>query len=142
MSESFLGDGSTTEFVLGEAAFRGTQQARSLIADSFAGAAVNAAAITLTEDLDYAGLELAQGSHSRRKQGLKSRLRALHDAGVPVPRFEGLRLDAADALLDDTARHAHYEGMRERLRRGDHLVPPPAHDVPTANAVGTTPDHP
>ena len=105
-------------------------------------AAVNAAAITLTEDLDYAGLELAQGSHSRRKQGLKSRLRALHDAGVPVPRFEGLRLDAADALLDDTARHAHYEGMRERLRRGDHLVPPPAHDVPTANAVGTTPDHP
>jgi coenzyme F420 hydrogenase subunit beta len=83
-------------------------------------AAVRARALTLTEDLDVAGLELAQGSHSRRKRGLASRLRALHDAGMIVPHFKRLRLDAADAMLDDTERQANYEGMRARLERGDH----------------------
>jgi coenzyme F420 hydrogenase subunit beta len=83
-------------------------------------AAIRARAITLTEDLDVGGLELAQGSHSRRKQGLKSRLRALHDAGMIVPTFERLRLDVADAMLDDPERHGNYEGMRARLERGEH----------------------
>jgi coenzyme F420 hydrogenase subunit beta len=81
-------------------------------------AAARAHAITLTEDLDVDGLELAQGSHSRRKRGLASRLRALSDAGLMVPHFERLRLDAADAMLDDTERQANYEGMRTRLERG------------------------
>jgi coenzyme F420 hydrogenase subunit beta len=84
-------------------------------------AAVQARAITLTEALDFDGLELAQGSHSRRKRGIKSRLRALHDAGMIVPVFEGLRVDAADALLDEPQRHEDYTGMRARLARGDHL---------------------
>ena len=88
-------------------------------------AAVRARAITLTEDLDFDGLQLAQGSHARRKQGLQSRLRALRDAGVLVPRFEHLRLDAADALLDEAERHANYQGMSDRLRRGDHREPLP-----------------
>ena len=83
-------------------------------------AAVRAGAITLTEELGIDGLELAQGSHSRRKKGLKSRLRAMHDAGMIVPRFEQLRLDDADALLDDGERRSNYEGMRVRLERGDH----------------------
>ena len=83
-------------------------------------AACQARAITFTESLDYAGLELAQGSHSRRKRGLKSRLRALGDAGLTVPTFERLRLDEADALLDDAERQRNYAGMRERLVRGDH----------------------
>ena len=83
-------------------------------------AAVRSKAITLTEDLDYAGLELAQGAHSRRKRGLQSRLRALQDAGMIVPTFERLRLAAADALLDAAERHANTEGMRQRLARGDH----------------------
>jgi coenzyme F420 hydrogenase subunit beta len=83
-------------------------------------AAVRSRAITLTEDLDFDGLELAQGSHSRRKQGLASRLRALRDAGMIVPHFERLRLDAADAMLDDTERQNNYAGMRDRLQRGDH----------------------
>jgi coenzyme F420 hydrogenase subunit beta len=83
-------------------------------------AAVQARAITFTEPLDYAGLELAQGSHSRRKRGLKARLRALGDAGLTVPTFERLRLDEADALLDDAERQRNYDGMRDRLARGDH----------------------
>ncbi len=83
-------------------------------------AAVRARAITLTEDLDFDGLELAQGSHSRRKRGLKSRLRALREAGMIAPAFEGLRVDEADALLDEPQRHHEYAGMRERLARGDH----------------------
>jgi coenzyme F420 hydrogenase subunit beta len=87
--------------------------------------AVRARAITLTEDLGFDGLELAQGSHSRRKRGLKSRLRALRDSGVTVPTFEHLRLDEADALLTDAERHANYAGMRERLERGDHREPAP-----------------
>ena len=82
-------------------------------------AAVQARAITLTEDLDFDGLELAQGSHSRRKRGLAARLRAMRDAGLIAPRFEGLRLQEADALLNDTERLSNYEGMRERLERGD-----------------------
>jgi coenzyme F420 hydrogenase subunit beta len=83
-------------------------------------AAMRARAITITEDLNFAGLELAQGAHSRRKQGLLSRLRALRDAGMVVPTFERLRLDAADSLLDDAERRTNYEGMRARLERGDH----------------------
>ena len=83
-------------------------------------AAVKARAITLTEELGYDGLELAQGSHSRRKQGLASRLRAMRDFGMTVPTFERLRLDAADAMLDDAARQDNYQGMLDRLRRGDH----------------------
>ena len=82
--------------------------------------AVRARAITITEDLNLDGLELAQGAHSRRKQGLLSRLRALRDAGMVVPTFERLRLDAADGLLDDAERRTNYEGMRARLERGDH----------------------
>ena len=91
-------------------------------------AAVRARAITLTEGLDFAGLELAQGAHARRKQGLASRLRALREAGMIVPRFERLRLDAADAMLDEAARLGNYEGMCERLRRGDHREKPPRDD--------------
>jgi len=83
-------------------------------------AAVRAQAITLTEDLDFEGLELAQGSHSRRKRGVKSRLRAMHDAAMIAPKFERLRVDDADALLDATQRQTEYAGMRERLERGDH----------------------
>jgi coenzyme F420 hydrogenase subunit beta len=83
-------------------------------------AAVRSRAITLTEDLDFDGLELAQGSHSRRKQGLASRLRALRDAGLIVPHFERLRLDTADAGLDEAERQRNYDGMRDRLQRGDH----------------------
>jgi coenzyme F420 hydrogenase subunit beta len=83
-------------------------------------AAVRSGAITLIEDLDYRGLELAQGAHARRKQGLASRLRAMREAGMIVPRYERLRLDAADAMLDEDARRENYEGMRDRLQRGDH----------------------
>jgi coenzyme F420 hydrogenase subunit beta len=89
-------------------------------------AAVRSGAIKLTEDLGFDGLELAQGSHSRRKQGLASRLRALQDAGMSAPCFERLRLDAADAMLDSNARLDNYEGMRERLQRGDHREPSPS----------------
>jgi coenzyme F420 hydrogenase subunit beta len=82
--------------------------------------AVRARAITITEDLDYDGLELAQGSHSRRKRGLAARLRALGEAGVIVPHFEHLRLELADALQSDAERNANYTGMRARLQAGDH----------------------
>ncbi len=43
----------------------------------------------------------------------------MRDAGLIVPRFERLRLDAADALLDEAERRSNYDGMRERLQRGD-----------------------
>jgi coenzyme F420 hydrogenase subunit beta len=84
-------------------------------------AAVQGGAITFTEPLDYAGLELAQGSHSRRKRGLAARLSALADAGLSVPHFERLRLVEADALLDAEERQRNYDGMRDRLARGDNL---------------------
>ncbi|MEJ1965048.1 MAG: Coenzyme F420 hydrogenase/dehydrogenase, beta subunit C-terminal domain [Gammaproteobacteria bacterium] len=89
-------------------------------------AAVQAGAITVTEGLDFAGLELTQESHARRKKAVVSRLRALRDAGVTVPRFELLRLDEADRLLDEEERQRNYEGMRDRLRQGDNREDVPA----------------
>ncbi|MEJ0037868.1 MAG: Coenzyme F420 hydrogenase/dehydrogenase, beta subunit C-terminal domain [Gammaproteobacteria bacterium] len=89
--------------------------------------AVQARAITLTESLDFAGLELTQESHARRKKAVASRLRALRDAGVTVPRFELLRLDDADRLLDEAERQRNYQGMCDRLRQGDNREDAPAH---------------
>jgi coenzyme F420 hydrogenase subunit beta len=82
-------------------------------------------AIRITEELDYAGLELAQGSHMLKKQALTSRLAAMRDEGVPVPTFLNLRLDEAAAMTDEPTRQANYEGMRERLQRGDNREPLP-----------------
>jgi coenzyme F420 hydrogenase subunit beta len=88
-------------------------------------AAVRDGAITITEDLGYDGLELAQGSHMLKKQALTSRLAAMRDAGLIVPQFDELRLREAAAMSDEATRRANYEGMRDRLRRGDNLEPVP-----------------
>jgi coenzyme F420 hydrogenase subunit beta len=88
--------------------------------------AIRAGAIRITEDLDYDGLELAQGAHDLKKRSLSSRLAAMSDQGVPVPTFLDLRLDQAAALSDEATRQANYEGMRERLQRGDNLEPLPS----------------
>jgi coenzyme F420 hydrogenase subunit beta len=87
--------------------------------------AIRDGAIRITEDLDYAGLELAQGSHMLKKQALTSRLAAMRDQGVPVPTFLDLRLGEAAAMSDEATRRANYEGMRDRLQRGDNLEPLP-----------------
>jgi coenzyme F420 hydrogenase subunit beta len=81
--------------------------------------AVRNGAITLVEDLGYDGLELAQGSQMQKKQGLTSRLAAMRDEGVITPDFVDLRLDDAAAMISEEARQANYDGMRDRLRRGD-----------------------
>jgi coenzyme F420 hydrogenase subunit beta len=88
-------------------------------------AAVRDGAITITEDLGYDGLELAQGSHMLKKQALTSRLAAMRDAGLIVPQFDELRLREAAAMSDEATRRANYEGMRDRLRRGDNLESDP-----------------
>jgi len=92
-------------------------------------AAIRDGAITITEDLDYAGLELAQGSHMLKKQSLTSRLAAMRDAGLIEPRFVNLRLKEAAAMLDEAARVANYEGMKDRLQRGDNVEPLPTSAV-------------
>jgi hypothetical protein len=91
-------------------------------------AAIRDGALRITEDLDYAGLELAQGSHMLKKQAITSRLAAMRDAGLIVPRFDDLRLREAAAMSDETTRRSNYEGMRDRLRRGDNLEPFPRHE--------------
>jgi coenzyme F420 hydrogenase subunit beta len=89
--------------------------------------AIDAGDVVITEDLGYDGLELAQGSHMHKKQAITSRLAAMRDEGVPVPRFAHLRLDEAAAMIDDDTRRQNYDGMRERLRRGDNVESwPPA----------------
>lgn len=87
--------------------------------------AIEAGAITITEPLDYAGLELAQRSQMTKKQALTARLEAMRDAGLIVPEFSRLRLDQAAAMTDAAAHRASYDGMRERLQRGDHREPLP-----------------
>ncbi len=81
--------------------------------------AVRAGAIVLTEDLTYDGLELAQGSQMRKKQGLSARYAAMRDAGITPPAAHGLRLDEAAAMLSEGERRQNYDGMRERLAQGD-----------------------
>jgi hypothetical protein len=61
-----------------------------------------------------------------KKQALTSRLAAMRDEGVPVPTFVDLRLEEAAAMTDAATRQANYEGMRDRLRRGDNHEPLPA----------------
>jgi coenzyme F420 hydrogenase subunit beta len=82
-------------------------------------AAEASGAIVLTEDLTYAGLELAQGAQMRKKQALSARLAAMRDFGAPTPDYVDLRLDQADAMIGDGERAANYAGMLERLARGD-----------------------
>jgi coenzyme F420 hydrogenase subunit beta len=87
--------------------------------------AIRDGAIRITEDLDYAGLELAQGSHMLKKQALTARLAAMRDQGVPVPTFLDLRLEQAAAMTDAQSRQANYQGMRDRLQRDDNREPLP-----------------
>jgi coenzyme F420 hydrogenase subunit beta len=96
---------------------RGHDLLRSAIADN---------AITITEPLGYDGLELAQGSHMVKKQALTSRLAAMGDSGVIVPEFTALRLDEAAAMMSEADRQANYDGMRDRLARGDNVEPLPS----------------
>lgn len=89
-------------------------------------AAIRDGAIKITEDLDYSGLELAQGSHMLKKQAITARLAAMRDAGLIVPRFDDLRLREAAAMSDEATRRSNYEGMRDRLLRGDNLESVPS----------------
>lgn len=88
-------------------------------------AAIQDGAIEITENLDYDGLELAQRSHRIKKQALTSRLAAMRDAGLIVPEFLNLRLNEAAAMTDELTRQSNYEGMRDRLQRGDNREPLP-----------------
>jgi coenzyme F420 hydrogenase subunit beta len=91
---------------------RGQDLLESAIADQ---------AITITEPLDYDGLELAQGSHMYKKQSITSRLAAMGDEGLIVPAFRDLRLDQAAAMLTAIERQGNYDGMLSRLRAGDNV---------------------
>ena len=88
-------------------------------------AAIEAGAIKITEELDYDGLKLAQESQLRRKQAVISRLAAMRDAQLIVPRFFNLRLSEANAMTDEATRRSNYEGMRDRLQRGENREPLP-----------------
>nr|WP_321983978.1 Coenzyme F420 hydrogenase/dehydrogenase, beta subunit C-terminal domain [uncultured Lichenicoccus sp.] len=97
-----------------------TERGQELLDD-----AVRAGAIVLTEELDYAGLELAQGSQMRKKQGLNARYAAMRDVGIAPPLATGLRLEAAAGMLSDMERRQNHDGMRQRLEQGDNREPVP-----------------
>jgi coenzyme F420 hydrogenase subunit beta len=83
--------------------------------------AIGSGAIVITETLDYDGLALAQGHQLRKKQAITARLAAMRDEGILTPSFPHLRLDAAADTADEADRRSNYEGMRDRLRRGDNV---------------------
>jgi len=90
-------------------------------------AAIASGAVKITEPLDWDGLELAQSAHRLKKQAIASRLAAMRDAGLIVPSFVDLRLGEASESSDPATRRANYDGMLDRLRRGDNREPiPPA----------------
>jgi coenzyme F420 hydrogenase subunit beta len=88
-------------------------------------AAIASGAVKITEPLDWDGLELAQSAHRLKKQAMASRLAAMRDAGLIVPSFVDLRLQEASESSDPATRRANYEGMLDRLRRGDNCEPVP-----------------
>ena len=49
----------------------------------------------------------------------------MRDAGLIVPEFLDLRLNEAAAMTDELTRQSNYEGMRDRLQRGDNREPVP-----------------
>ena len=81
--------------------------------------AVKCRSITLTENLTYDGLVLAQGSQMTKKQALTSRYRAMQEAGALVPHVQHLRLDEAAAMMSEEDREGNYKGMLRRLAEGD-----------------------
>jgi coenzyme F420 hydrogenase subunit beta len=87
--------------------------------------AIEAGAITVTNELTFRDLDDFQPHQVRKKQGVHDRLRAMADAGVPVPVFEDLRLAEIAETVDVDQREADYRGMTERLARGAHREPPP-----------------
>jgi coenzyme F420 hydrogenase subunit beta len=95
--------------------------ARTVRGHRLLGGAIAAGAIMITEPLGYDGLELAQGSHMRKKQGLNARFAAMRDAGALTPDFFDLRLDIAEAMISAEERQENYAGMLERLARGDNV---------------------
>ena len=43
------------------------------------------------------------------------------DAGFAVPEFRDLRLDQAAAMLSESDRQDNYDGMADRIRKGDNV---------------------
>ena len=83
--------------------------------------AIRSGAIVITHGLGYDGLQQAQGSQMLKKQGIVARLEALRDSGFPTPTFANLRLEQAAGMITEDERRANYDGMRERIGRGDNL---------------------
>jgi len=81
--------------------------------------AVKCRSITLTENLTYDGLVLAQGSQMTKKQALTSRYRAMQETGALVPNVQHLRLEEAAAMMSEEDREDNYTGMLRRLAEGD-----------------------
>lgn len=79
--------------------------------------AVEARALTLIGDMDFPDFDTVQPHQVRKKQAITSRLRALGDAGFPVPDYVSLRLDDAAATATEEYRRENYEGMRKRLAK-------------------------
>jgi coenzyme F420 hydrogenase subunit beta len=95
--------------------------------------AERAGVLVLIEELGFRDLDVVQPHQVRKKQELTARLAAMRDAGAVTPTFTGLRLEAAAATTDAATRHASYDGMYDRLRRGDNREP--------AVAAQAAPDH-
>ncbi len=79
--------------------------------------AAEAGVLTLTGPMDFRDFDVVQPHQVRKKQALASRLAAMREAGLPVPAYPDLRLDAAAATATEEYRRSNYDGMRERLAR-------------------------
>ena len=80
-------------------------------------------ALVLIEEWGFRDLDIVQPHQVTKKQAITARLEAMRAAGVLVPSFRQLRLDAAAATSSEENRLANYRGMRDRLERGDNREP-------------------
>lgn len=80
--------------------------------------AVEAGAIVLSEEIGFRDMDNFQPHQVRKKLAVHDRLAGMRDAEVPVPRFDGLRLEALAETADPESRRRNRAGTRERIAKG------------------------
>ena len=90
--------------------------------------AVSAGAIMLSEEIGFRDMDDFQPHQVRKKLAVHDRLAGIGDAGKPVPRFDGLRLEELAETADPETRSRNRAGTLERIAKGLAAEPLPRFD--------------
>lgn len=80
--------------------------------------AIDAGAITITEEIGFRDMDRFQPHQVRKKLAVHDRLRGMADAGVPVPNFSNLRLEVLAETAAPEIRENNRSGTQARIAKG------------------------